>query len=108
MDERDNDAGARVSDSVTKSDGTTVKFRQPHMRFQVFKESPYPFTLIFSEGMLRIFSAARTTTEKASLISKRAMSLTVRFADSSALGRATVGARGKSMGARPASAYAMN
>lgn len=81
----------------------------PHISFgKLWSRSKptYPLTLIFSDGILRIFSAARTTTEKASLISKSEISLIVRFAASRALGRATVGAIGKSIGARPASAYA--
>lgn len=48
----------------------------------------------------------RITAEKASLISNRAISLMVRFAFWRAMGRATVGAIGKSMGSTPASAYA--
>ena len=62
--------------------------------------------MIFSDGIPRIFSAARTTTENASLISKSEISFIVKFAFSRAFGIATVGASGKSMGARPASAYA--
>ena len=60
--------------------------------------------LIFAGSIPRVFSAMRTTTENASLISKRAMSFTVRFAFSRAWGRATVGAKGKSMGSTPESA----
>jgi hypothetical protein len=67
-------------------------------------KSAYPLTLIFAGSIFKTFSAMRTTTEKASLISNREMSSTVRFARSKALGKATVGAMGKSMGSTPASA----
>ena len=56
--------------------------------------------------MPHTFSAIRTTTEKASLNSNRAMSLIVRLALPRAIGRALVGASGKSIGSTPASAQA--
>ena len=57
--------------------------------------------------MLQTFSAMRTTTENASLNSKRETSSAVMLAFCRAMGRATVGASGKSMGSTPASAHAL-
>ena len=65
-----------------------------------------PLTLIFFGSISRIFSAALTTTEKASLISNRVISSLVKPAFFRAAGIATVGASGKSIGLRAASAYA--
>ena len=66
-----------------------------------------PLTLTFAGSICKSFSAMRTTTENASLISKREISSTVKFALFNACGRATVGAIGKSIGSTPASAYAV-
>lgn len=65
---------------------------------------PYPLTFILAGSTCKIFSAARTTTENASLTSKSEISEMDKFAFSRALGRAIVGAIGNSIGATPASA----
>ena len=57
--------------------------------------------------MLQTFSAIRTTTEKASFNSNNEMSAIVRLAFCKAMGRAFVGASGKSIGWTPASAQAV-
>jgi hypothetical protein len=102
MHERDNDARARVADGVAERDGTAAT--DVSTAHTVCKQTEaYPLTLIFAGSMSRIFSAARTTTENASLISQSAMSFTSSCAFFNAFGRATVGAMGKSMGSVPAS-----
>ena len=57
--------------------------------------------------MLQTFSATRITTEKASFNSNSEMSAIVRLAFCKAMGRAFVGASGKSIGSTPASAHAV-
>ena len=57
--------------------------------------------------MSQTFSAIRTTTEKASFNSNNEMSAILRLAFCKAMGRAFVGASGKSIGATPASAQAV-
>jgi len=104
---------------VSKSDSTSVDLRgkrrknertkgqdaSPSFSSEVAKdEEGKPLTLILAGSSPRTFSAALTTTEKASLISKREISSMVSPAFLRARGMATVGAMGKSMGAIAASA----
>lgn len=87
---------------MTKSNSTTVTFINDV--FEIYQAATYPSGLTFAGSRSKTFSAIRTTAEKASLISNRAMSFTLKPALLRAMGRATVGAAGKSMGSTPASA----
>ena len=106
VDQRDDDARARVADGVTERDRTTELVEiSTHEKQKLFSSSKtYPLILIFAGSMPSIFSTMRTTTENASLTSKSEMSSAVRPAFLSARGRANAGALGKSMGSTPASA----
>jgi len=70
-------------------------------------EGAYPSMLILSDETPKACSAIRTTTEKASLISKRAISLISRPALFKAIGIARAGASGKSIGLTPTSEKAI-
>ena len=104
MHESDNDARTGVADSMTKRN-SAAKVVHQNSKMGEFDET-YPLTLILAGSILQTFSAIRTTTEKASFSSNWAMSFTVRLAFCRAMGRAFVGASGKSMGSTPASAQA--
>lgn len=66
-------------------------------------ELAYPSMLILSYEIPKVRSVIRTTTEKASLISKRAISSIFRPALLKAIGIAKAGASGKSIGLTPTS-----
>ena len=103
---RDEDTRTGVSDGVTESDRTTIKYMSITVLSQAIVAT-YPRGLIFAGSIPSFFSAIRTTTENASLTSKCAMSSSLRPARSTAVGSAKVGASGKSTGSTPASACAV-
>lgn len=80
--------------------------RQPDEPIGWPSDTPPPSTLTFDGSRFSSLLLAMATAEKASLISKRAMSLISRPARLSAAGMAYAGAIGKSMGAHAASAKA--
>jgi len=82
-------------------------YDQQQGRVMIESESTCPSMLILSYETPKACSAIRTTTEKASLISKRAISLISRPALFKAIGIARAGASGKSMGLTPTSEKAM-
>ena len=101
VDESYNNSTTRIADCMSKSNSTTTKTVR---KIPESQRTRYPLTFTLAGSSCNIFSAARTTTENASLISNSEMSEMDRFAFSSASGRAIVGAIGNSIGATPASA----
>src|SRR5882762_1473912 len=93
---------------MTERNSTTVGPNRAGFRNDKSKREhwQYPLTLIFAGSTPRTFSTMRTTTENASFTSHAAMSSAFNPALSKAMGRAIVGASGKSFGSTPPSAYA--
>jgi hypothetical protein len=103
MHEGYHDPGSRTADGMTECDSPAKIRSEKEVGLSHINRS-HPLILILAGSIFKTCSEMRTTTEKASLISKREMSSTVSLAFSRALGKATVGAMGKSIGSTPASA----
>ena len=106
VDQGDDDARAGVADSMAEGD-SAAEWTSGGEEDGGSGTDAYPLTLTFAGSSWQTFSAMRTTTENASFNSKREMSSVVRPAFFKAMGSATVGASGKSMGSTPASAHAV-
>ena len=104
MNKGDDDTRARTTDWMSESNSATGKWLWLAIKpGETEPGSAHPLMLILSCETLKACSAIRTTTEKASLISKRAMSFISRPALFKAIGIAKAGASGKSMGLTPTS-----